>query len=157
MRRLFAIGLGLIVWGSVAACAHQMDQAAAGAMTWNLHMADGEAKLAYGPPNSDLVGLMLSCRRGTGSVPISGDVPADRPILVPASGASRLRLSGPAEADPHSSGLFLQASAPSSDPTLRRFTRTGDLRLVRALDDAKLDAPAAAKGDIRRFFAHCNA
>lgn len=157
IRRLAAIALGLFTWGSVAACAHQMDQAAETSLTWNYAVYGEEAKLAYGQPNSDLVGVMLTCQRGAGAVMVSGDVPANKPVLVLASGDSKLSLAGVAEPDPYSGGLFMQASAPARDPALRRFAQTGDLRLVRALGDTKMNASAAAKGDIRRFFAHCEA
>lgn len=159
MRRLAAIALGLFTWGSVAACAHQMDQASANTsdLTWNLHVAGTQAKLAYGQPNSDLVGLMMSCEQGSGAVTVSGDVPADKPMLVLASGASKLSLSGQAEPDPYSGGMFMEASAPADSPALRRFARTGEMRLVRTMADQDLQAPEAAKGDIRRFFAHCEA
>ena len=157
MRRIAAIALGLFTWGSVAACAHHIDQTNAGALTWNLHMAGTEAKLAYGQPNSDLVGLMLTCQQGSGTVLVSGDVSADRPQLVLASGDRRLRLAGAAQPDPYTGGLYVEASAPAESPALRRFARTGDLRLVRKLADREMAAPASARGDIRRFFAHCEA
>lgn len=155
--RIAAIALGVVTWGSVAACAHHMDQAAQSAFTWNYAVYGEEAKLAYGQPNTDLVGVMLTCQRGAGSVLVSTDVPRDRPMLVLASGSRELSLTGDAEPDPYSGGLFLQASAPAGDPALQNFARTGDLRLVRASRDTRMDARDAAKGDIRRFFAHCEA
>lgn len=155
--RIAAIALGVVTWGSVAACAHHMDQAARSAFSWNYAVYGDEAKLAYGQPNTDLVGVMLTCRRGAGSVMVSSDVSRDRPVLVLASGSRELSLSGAAEPDPYSGGLFLQASASADDPALKRFARTGDLRLVRASRDTEMNAREAAKGDIRRFFAHCEA
>lgn len=157
LKRYAAIALGLFTWGSVAACAHHLDRQAESILQWNFHVFGDEAKLAYGQPNSDLVGVMLTCRRGAGSVMVSSDVPADRPVLVLASGSRKLSLTGPAEPDPYSGGLFLQASAPAGDPALQRFARTGDLRLVRRMQDTEMNARDAAKGDIRRFFAHCEA
>jgi hypothetical protein len=153
MRRAIAIALGLFTWASVAACAHQMDMRAASAPTWNLYMIGDEAKLAYGPPNTDLVGVMMSCQRGSGAVTVSGDVPEDQPQLVLVSGDSRLRLKGPAEVDPFGAGPYMEASAPSSAPALARFARTGDL----ALGTTSMRASSKARGDIRRFFAHCEA
>lgn len=157
MRRIAAIALGLFTWGSVAACAHQMDQARTGDLTWNLHMAGTQAKLAYGQPNSDLVGLMMSCEQGSGAVMVSGDVTTDSAKLVLASGDRKLHLSGDAQPDPYTGGLYVEASAPAGSPALQRFAQTGDLRMVRTMADRDMQAPDAAKGDIRRFFAHCEA
>jgi len=157
LSRIAAIALGLFTWGSVAACAHHMDQAAQSALTWNFHVYGDEAKLAYGQPNSDLVGVMLTCQRGAGSVMVSSDVSRGKPQLVLASGETKLRLTGPAEADPYTGGVYLQARAPARAPALRQFAETGDLRLVRDLRDTEMNASPAAKGDIRRFFAHCEA
>jgi len=157
MRRLLAIGLGLFTYFSVAACAHHLDTAYAQSVRWNLFVAGDQAKLAYGQPNSDLAGLILSCDRGAGTVLVSGDVPADRPVMVLASGERRLKLEGDATPDPFTGGLYLEAKASAGDPALQRFARTGDLNLVRPLNDLEMRAAAPERGDIRRFFAHCEA
>ncbi len=157
MRRIASIALGLFTWASVAACAHHMDQSQASAATWNLHVAGSQAKLAYGMPNSDLVGLMMTCERGSQAVVVSGDVSAKRPMLVLASGGQKLELNGAAEPDPYTGGLWLEAEAPVGEPALKRFARTGDLKLKRPLGGLDMGASDNARGDIRRFFAHCEA
>jgi len=157
LSRIAAIALGVFTWGSVAACAHHLDRAAEAALTWNYAVYGDEAKLAYGQPNSDLVGVMLSCQRGAGSVLVSSDVKAARAMLVLASDQQRLSLSGPAERDPYAGGYYLQASAPAASPALRQFAETGRLSLERGQDETEMNAQGAAKGDIRRFFAHCEA
>lgn len=157
MRKFACIGLGLFTWVSVAACAHHLDETRASVATWNLHVAGSEAKLAYGMPNSDLVGLMMTCERGSKAVRVSGDVTAERPVLVLASGGSQLKLKGAAEPDPYTDGLWLEADAPVGEAALKRFARTGDLKLKRRMGALEMDASAEARGDIRRFFAHCDA
>ena len=156
MGRVLAIALGLFTWGSVAAWAHQIDQTTP-TTTWNLYVEGDQAKLAYGAPNSDLVGVMLSCNRGDGAVTVSGDVSPDKPQLVLTSGKRELTLSGPAESDPFGGGLYMEARASTHDGALARFARTGDLSLQRGYGETDMHASANAKGDIQRFFAHCEA
>jgi len=157
MLRILSIALGVFTWGSMAACAHHLDQAHAAAVTWNLFVAGSEAKLAWGQPNSDLVGIMMTCQRGSNAVLVSGDVAADRPRLVLASGRQKLTLNGAAEPDPYTGGHWMEARASTGEAALRRFARTGDLTLVKRLGSLEMQASDDAKGDIRRFFAHCEA
>ena len=157
MRKLAAIGLGLFTWFSVAACAHKMDSAYAQTVKWNLFVAGDEAKLAYGQPNSDLAGLIMACDRGAGVVRVSGDVPANKPKLVLTSGARKLELTGEATPDPFTGGLYMEAEASTRDAALRRFARTGDLKVARPIRDLEMRATGESRGDIARFFAHCEA
>lgn len=99
MRKTIAVAVGPPGFGSVAAFARTIDRVST-VVTWNLTVHGDEAKLAYGKPNSDLVGVMMTCERGDGAVTVSGDAPADRPAPVLTSGERRLGLSGPTEADP---------------------------------------------------------
>ncbi|MBX7250122.1 MAG: hypothetical protein K1X35_13885 [Caulobacteraceae bacterium] len=156
MGRILAIALGLFSWGSVAAWAHQIDQTTPPTQ-WNLYVEGDQAKLAYGAPNSDLVGVMLTCNRGDGAVVVSGDVSPDKPMLVLTSGERKLQLSGPAETDPFGGGLYMEARASTHDAALERFARTGDLALQRGFGRTEMRATAHAKGDIEKFFAHCEA
>jgi hypothetical protein len=156
MRKTIAIAVGLLSFGSVAAVAHTIDRVSPD-VTWNLTVYGDEAKLAYGQPNSDLVGVMMTCQRGDGAVTVSGDVPADKPVMVLASGERRLSLSGPAEADPYSGGHYLEARAPLHNAALDRFAETGDLAMVSGGRSTDMHASAQARGDIQRFFAHCEA
>lgn len=156
MRKTIAIAIGLLGFGSVAAVAHTIDQVSPD-VTWNLTVQGDEAKLAYGQPNSDLVGVMMTCQRGDGAVTVSGDVSADKPVMVLASGKRRLSLSGPAEADPYSGGHYMEARAPLHNAALDRFAETGDLAMVTGGRSTDMHASAKARGDIQRFFAHCEA
>ena len=157
MRKLAAIGVGVAAYVAVAACAHTMDTVRTSSVDWNLHLAGNEAKLAYGQPNSDLVGLMMSCERGSGAVLVSGDVTPERPVLVLASGRQTLKLQGDASPDPYTGGLFMEAETSTEADTLKRFQRTGDLALKQRLGKLEMRASDNAKGDIRKFFAHCEA
>lgn len=157
MRKIAAIGLGLAAYAAVAACAHTLDRVQPSAVAWNLHVAGDQAKLAYGQPNSDLVGLMLTCERGSGQVVVAGDVSADRPVLVLASGRKTLKLQGQAEPDPYTGGLWMEAAAPTGEDTFARFQRTGDLKIKQRIGAMNMSASESSKRDIRRFFAHCQA
>lgn len=156
MRKTIAIAVGLLSFGSVAAFAHTIDRVFPD-VTWNLTVYGDEAKLAYGPPDSDLVGVMMTCQRGDRAVTVSGDVPGDRPAIVLASGERRLSLAGPVEADPYSGGHYMEARAPLHNAALDRFAETGELAMVMGGRSTELHASAKAKGDIQRFFAHCDA
>jgi hypothetical protein len=156
MRKTIAIAVGLLSFGSVAAFAHTLDRTPTD-VTWNLTVYGDEAKLAYGRPSSDLVGLMMTCQRGDGAVTVSGDVFADKPVMVLASGERRLSLSGPMEADPHNGGHYMEARAPLHNDALDRFAETGDLAMVTDGRSTDMRASAKARGDIQRFFAHCEA
>ncbi len=156
MRKIIAIAIGILSFGSVAAFAHTIDQTPAG-VTWNLTVYGDEAKLAYGQPNSDLVGVMMTCQRGDGAITVSGDVASDKPVMVLASGERRLSLSGPAEADPYSGGHYMEARAPLHNAALDNFAETGDLAMVTDGRSTDMHASVKARGDIQRFFAHCEA
>lgn len=156
MRKTIAIAVGLLSFGSVAAFAHTIDRASPDA-TWNLTVHGDEAKLAYGQPNSDLVGVMMTCQRGDGAVTVSGEVPASKPVMILASGKRRLSLSGPAENDPYSGGNFMEARAPLHNAALDNFAETGDLAMVTDGRSTDMHASVKARGDIQRFFAHCEA
>jgi len=157
MVRLFSIALGIFAWISVAACAHHLDTAHASSVTWNLFVAGDEAHLAYGQPNSDLVGVKLTCQRGSNAVLIAGDVPSENARLVLASGRQRLALEGAASPDPFTGAYWMEANASTRSAALKRFAQTGDLSLVKRLGSLDMRASEQAKGDIRRFFAHCEA
>jgi opacity protein-like surface antigen len=156
MRMLIAIATGLAALGSVAAVAHTVDQRAPG-VTWNLYVDGDQAKLAYGQPNSDLVGIMMACNRGDGAVTVSGDVDPAKPELVLASGEKQTALTGPASSDPFGGGLYMEARASTHDAALARFAKTGDLTVRHGQDATEMRASFKARGDIRRFFAHCEA
>jgi len=156
MRTMIAIAAGIFCLGSVAAVAHTVDQSAP-AVTWNLYVNGDEAKLAYGQPDSDLVGVMMSCNRGDGAVTVSGDVDPAKPQMTLASGEKQIQLSGPASTDPMGEGLYMEARASTHDAAIARFARTGDLSIRTGATMTEMRASAQARGDIRRFFAHCEA
>ena len=156
MRKILALAAGLACLGSVAAVAHTIDQQTPG-VTWNLYVYGDEAKLAYGQPNSDLVGIMMSCNRGDGAVTVAGDVDPSRPQLVLASGEKQVALSGPASTDPFGGGLYMEARASTHDAAIAHFAKTGDLAVRDGQRITEMRASMKARGDIRRFFAHCEA
>lgn len=156
MRKTIAIAVGILALGSVAAVAHTVDQQPTG-VTWNLYVNGDEAKLAYGQPNSDLVGIMMACNRGDQAVTVSGDVDPAKPQLVLASGEKSVALSGPASSDPFGGGLYMEARASTHDAAIARFARTGDLTVRQGQGAVEMRASDKARGDIQRFFAHCEA
>lgn len=51
----------------------------------------------------------------------------------------------------------METRAPLHGAALDHFARTGDLAMVTGGRSADLHASAKARGDIQRFFAHCEA
>jgi hypothetical protein len=123
--------------------------------TWNFVFDGAEAKLAYGRPNSDEVGLMMTCAPKSGLVVVSGDVDAQAPRMTLVSGSASTRLSGTAEPDPLSGGTWFEAHAPLRQGALREFARTGSLSLVRGDRRTSMTAGRDEREAVGRFFQAC--
>lgn len=107
------------------------------------------AKLAYGSPNSDDVGLMLLCAQPQVRIWLpSPPVAPPRQIALrsgKAHGVYPLKSDGDA---------VLQASMPAADPVLDAFATSGEL----VADSTRLDARAAnERAAVRAFRGACPA
>lgn len=152
-RKSLVLTALLGVSGLVSACAHPLPQPER--LSWNYFFDGQEAKLAYGRPNSDEVGLMMTCAPHSGSVLVSSDATAGQPRLILVSGKSKSTLSGSAEVDPLTGTTQAHAAASLRDAALRGFARSGKLSVER--DGRSLEMPASL-GDrdaVRRFFSAC--
>ncbi len=114
------------------------------------------ANLAYGEANSDNVGLMLQCDKGSGQVrltDVAATQPADRLIL--ASGAQRLDV--PVRLSQDESGAALaEASIPASDPVMQGFRRSGVMAVKLGASRYGVKARAGEQGAVNQFFAVCS-
>ncbi len=116
------------------------------------------ASLAYGPANSDDLGLMLQCRMGSRRVQVSdlarrgarGDA-----VLTLASGAARSPLKAKVMTDEESGQPLASAQAPTDLPALAAFRRSGQLSVELAGRQEDMAANAAERASIARFFAAC--
>lgn len=155
MLRTVAIWLGVGALGVLNACAQ--NRAEGPRPAWNLAVDDAGAQLAYGVPQTDNVGLMLSCERGLGKVLVTADAPGGRGELQLASGPTVRRVDGEVYRDPLTSRPALEAEASPEDPVFERFAETGRLAVI----GGGLARPMPAKGDdrkaVRRFFDLCGA
>lgn len=159
-------GLWLLLAASAAvlgACstttAPQAPGPAAEGMRWNYFATpDNEKRLAYGLPDSDVVGITFSCRRKTSAVGFATTVSQGKP----GPGAVRLR-SGKAQGryaarlTPSEivDGLDAVGEIPLADAVLAAFEKTG---LISQVEDRAYPQDARTAGeraDIKRFFGFC--
>lgn len=126
-------------------------------LDWFFHQTEPDATLAYGVANSDDVSLGLSCRAGTGDLWLWRDTQAqDTRELYLESGGDTERY--PAETEPSAmtGGVFLSATARTSDPVMQRFRRTGWIALHEdGVRDVLVAHPENQTG-IESFFAVCD-
>lgn len=114
----------------------------------------GAAKLAYGVANSDDVGLMLECAKGSKTVQVSDQVrsnPASLLVLASNGGRSELR----AKVEPGEFASIVSASAPMQTPALVGFRTSGKIEIGYAGLRYGLTARPGEKPAIDRFFAAC--
>lgn len=123
--------------------------------SWHLYFEDSLAKLAYGPPNSDNVGLMLTCEARSGAVRVYSDAEPGRPTLVLASGPKSTRLQGVVYPDPLSGATAFETETSSHAAAFENFARTGRLSVIDDQRARPMSASAEDKREVRRFFAHC--
>lgn len=131
------------------------DIAFAPKLSWNFVFDGAEAKLAYGRPNSDEVGLMMTCAPHSGTVSVSGSVASADPRLTLVSGDIHTLVRGKAEPDPLTGGVWFEGSAPLDRGAIARFRKTGALSLKRDGADLRMAASADDRAAVGRFFRTC--
>lgn len=108
------------------------------------------AKLAYGQANSDNVGLMLQCAKGSRMVEVSDVVrTAPAPTLALASEGKRTEVKVDAR-----EGLAV-GKAPVSAPALSGFRKSGRMEVSYAGLRYAVAARPAEKASVERFFNAC--
>ena len=132
---------------------------APGGMKWNYFgTPEADKRLAYGLPDSDVVGIIFSCRRKTPTVGFTTTLIHGKP----GSGAVRLR-SGKAQGryavkttpSEIADGLDAVGAIPLADAVLAAFEKTG---LISQVEDKAYPQDAhtsAERADIKRFFDFC--
>lgn len=116
----------------------------------------GSAKLAYGVANSDDVGLMMECAKGSSRVLVS-DVartpPAREPELILASAGERSKLKAKV-----SEGLgqpLLTAVASTETDALEAFRKSGRIEVAYSGFSYRIAARDEERPVVRRFFDAC--
>jgi hypothetical protein len=141
----------------LGACA-SAPEARSDARTWILGGEDGEARLAYGTPDSDDAPLMMRCQTGSGRVTLSRDAARPGEGLALASGDRKVVLHGAEEPDMlNGQGVIVTAQTGLENPVLRRFRDTGRLAMISDTRRAELPATAEERARIRQFFQGCGA
>lgn len=153
MLRTVAIWLGVSALGVLNACEER--SAAGPASAWRLNVDGATAQLAYGQPDTDNVGLMLSCDAGRGRVLVTADAPGGRGEVKLASGQTVQAVAGDVFADPLTQRPALEAATSAKSPVYERFAETGRLALIGGGLSRPMPARGEAKDDVRRFFDLC--
>lgn len=128
-------------------------------MKWNYFgTPDNEKRLAYGLPDSDVVGLSFSCRRKVTAVGLVTTLAPGKPgsgtvrlRSGKAKGAYAVRLTPSEIAD----GLDAVGQIPLADAVLAAFEKSG---LISQVEDKAYPQDArtpAERADIKRFFGFC--
>jgi len=114
-----------------------------------------DANLAYGEAQSDNVGLMLQCSKGSRQVQLT-DVASAKPEarLVLTSGGQRLALSAKQTIDPTGASLA-QAALPLDAPVLRGFRDSGEMAVNLGPSHYGLRARHEEKAAVMSFFTAC--
>jgi len=152
------VGIGLTV-GVLAGCAgsDQLTATAASISGYGLHYVDTaeSAKLAYGRENSDRVGLMLECAKGSGQVEISDLGRKGDGSLSLTSGGKRSDFRGTVDMGEGGGPPVIYTMAQTSSPALQGFARTGKVEVRTAAARYTVVADEAQKPMVDRFFDAC--
>lgn len=154
MLRTVSVWLALAGLGVLNACADGGPPAAG--PSWFLQHEGATAKLVYGQPNSDNVGLMLTCEAGAEQVVVHGDAEGAGAEVTLASGRATEAFDGVAYPDPMTSRTAVEARAALESPVFQRFARTGKLSLIGEGRARIMPARGADQAEVRRFFAWCD-
>ena len=112
------------------------------------------AKLAYGQANSDNVGLMLQCAKGSRLVEVSDAVRSSpAPTLTLASAGKTAALK--AEVAAGEGPAIVTAQTSSGSPVLAGFRQSGKIEVSYAGLRYGVAARPAEKASVERFFTAC--
>jgi len=112
------------------------------------------AKLAFGEADSDNVGLMLQCAKGSRTIEVS-DLVRSSPsgTLTLASGGQRSELK--VEVMPGPAAAMAVGTAPVSAPALAGFRKSGQIEVSYAGHRYAMAARPQEKTSVERFFSAC--
>lgn len=129
-------------------------------LDWFVVNTGGEAKLAFGRPNSDDVRLMMVCAKGSGKVTMSRTVAAadagETPTLYLGSGSARGKWLASARPSADQAGhVDLTVKTSTTDPAIDAFQRNGWISAIQADGKTEGMAPHPGENAVRRFFDFC--
>lgn len=115
----------------------------------------GNAKLAYGAAQSDNVGLMLECAKGSRVIQVTDMVrsaPAPRLTLTSAGRATTV----PADVETGEGGSIVVTHVASTAPALSGFRRSGTIEVTYAGLRYAISARPYERPSVGRFFDACD-
>ena len=113
------------------------------------------AKLAYGQANSDNVGLMLQCRKGSHVIDVTDAVKSDSsPTLTLASNGTQSTLK--TEIQSFEGSTLLLAHARTSDAPLQAFRRSGRIDVAYSQTKYAVVATSDERVGVEKFFTACD-
>jgi hypothetical protein len=128
-------------------------------MVWNAFATpDKEQRLAYGLPDSDVVGIIFSCRRKTPAVGFHTELAKGKPGTGSVrfqSGRAQGRYTARLTASELSDGPDAVGEIPLADAVLAAFEKTGLISQVEDKAYPQDARTAAERADIKRFFGFC--
>jgi hypothetical protein len=154
MRSPLALSLTALALAGCSTSSAPPVAAADPAMTWAFDQNPEEgAKLAFGPPATDNVPVMLTCQPKSGVVRISAAVTSTHvsPVLRLSSNGVSSSARGVVADDPL--GPRLEATAPAQLAALAAFAESGQLSVDAG--GSALTATTADPAPVRQFFAAC--
>lgn len=123
---------------------------------WLFFSEGDEASLAFGLDESDDVWLDLDCRRGDGALAMVAPAPLDAPRAIHLeAGGQTAAYAAEAEPSELHEGVFLVASASSTDAVFQRFRQTGWMTIEQAGERHPMVPHPGSAARIERFFAFC--
>jgi hypothetical protein len=159
MLRKLALGSVLTAAAALAACGHDEKSAqVATAIAPHFgffYLDEGPtAKLAYGEADSDNVGLMLQCARGSRVVEIS-DVVRSAPAATLTLASAGRRTDLAAKVEPGEGAPVVVAHAPADAAALAAFRRSGRIEVSYAGLRYSVAAKPQEQPSVERFFSAC--
>ena len=132
---------------------------ASAGMKWNAFATpDDERRLAYGLPDSDVVGIIFSCRRKAPAVGFVTNLADGKPgtgTVRFRSGKAQGRYTARLTPSEIADGLDAVGEIPLADAVLAAFEKSG---LISQVEDKPYPQDArtpAERADIKRFFGFC--
>ena len=128
-------------------------------MKWNYFgTPDNDKRLAYGLPDSDVVGIIFSCRRKTPTVGFTTTLILGKPgsgVVRFQSGKAQGRYAAKTTASEIADGLDAVGTIPLADAVLAAFEKTGRISQVEDKAYPQDARTPAERADIERFFGFC--
>ena len=159
MLRKLALGLVLSGAAVLGGCGHEQKTAQVAttlAPGFGFYYLDEgpSAKLAYGEANSDNVGLMLQCARGSQVVEVS-DVVRSTPAATLTLASAGQRTDLKANVESGEGAPVVVAHAPTAAPALAAFRRSGRMEVSYAGLRYSVAAKPQEQPSVERFFSAC--